>query len=115
MQITKLAFLIGIVLLITSACSTLASTTPIPTMIIEIPSTPTSGVLLTSDDVPRVSLEEAKAALESGAAVIVDVRSKDAYAAEHIAGAISIPLADIEANPSGVNLEKDKWIITYCT
>jgi len=70
---------------------------------------------LTEADVPRVSVEDAKDALDSGEAVIVDVRGAEAYAEAHIAGAISIPLTDIEFNPSGVALDKDQWIITYCT
>jgi 3-mercaptopyruvate sulfurtransferase SseA len=108
-------FALFFLLFITSACTAQTSPTPIPTTIIEIASTPASAVPLTSDDVPRVSLEQAKAALDSGAAIIVDVRSNDAYAAEHIASSISIPLAEIEANPTSVKLEKDQWIITYCT
>jgi rhodanese-related sulfurtransferase len=62
-----------------------------------------------------VTPEEAKAALDSGAAVIVDVRNPASYEESHVAGAISIWLEDIEANPTGVNLDKDQWIITYCT
>lgn len=118
MRKTKFLVILSIILLITSACNALATpaTTPIPTTIIEVLSTPTAGnIPLTAADVPRVSVEEAKVALDSGAAIIVDVRSKDAYAAEHIAGSISIPLTEIEANPAGMKLEKDQWIITYCT
>ena len=62
-----------------------------------------------------MSIEEARAALENGTAVIVDVRSPDAYETSHIAGAISVPLGEIERNPTGLSLEKDQWIITYCT
>lgn len=69
----------------------------------------------TDADVPRVSIEEAKAALESGAAVIVDVRSPDAFASSHVAGSSNVPLGDIEMNLASVPLEKDQWIITYCT
>ena len=61
-----------------------------------------------------MTIEEAKAALESGAAVVVDVRDPAQYEKSHVAGAISIWLGDIEANPTGLNLEKDQWIITYC-
>jgi len=64
-------------------------------------------------DVPRVSLEEAKAALDAGSAVFVDVRSHQAFAAGHIPGALHIPLADIEARLG--ELDKAEWIITYCT
>jgi len=70
---------------------------------------------LSEADIPRVSLEEALAALQSGAAVVVDVRSPEAYAASHIAGAISIPLGEIETDPTGLDLDQDQWIITYCT
>ena len=65
--------------------------------------------------VPRVSIEEAKAAFESGAAIIVDVRGPEAYETSHVAGAISVPLGEIEQNIDGLTLEKDQWIITYCT
>ena len=58
---------------------------------------------------------DAKAASDRGAAVIVDVRSPASFEMSHISGAISMPLADIEANPGGLNLAKDQWIITYCT
>jgi hypothetical protein len=70
---------------------------------------------LTEADVPRISLEEAQAALESGMAVIVDVRSSGAFEESHIAGAISIPLGAIERDLANVPLNKDQWIITYCT
>lgn len=69
----------------------------------------------TEAEVPRVTVKEAKAALESGAAIIVDVRSAGAYEASHIAGAVHLPLEEIEINPSGLNLDREQWIITYCT
>ena len=69
----------------------------------------------TEAEVPRVTAEDAKAAFDSGEAVIADVRSAEAYAEGHIAGALSIPLTDIEINPSGIALDKNEWIITYCT
>ncbi len=76
---------------------------------------PQTNLPLTEAGVPRISVEEAKAAFDSGEAVIVDVRNVEAYAEGHVAGALSIPLADIEFNPSGVALDKTQWIITYCT
>ena len=86
------------------------------------PMEPPSGSLLTSGelpeteaDVPRVSLEVAKSALDSGAAVLVDVRSPSAFEESHIAGAISVPLGQIERELTQVPLEKGQWIITYCT
>jgi rhodanese-related sulfurtransferase len=58
-------------------------------------------------------LEESKAAFDSSAAVFLDVRSADTYATGHISGAISIPLAELEARID--ELDPDRWIITYCT
>ena len=76
---------------------------------------PKAVIPQTEDAVPRVKIEEAKAALESGKAVIVDVRSAESFAAGHAAGAISIPLTEFENNIDNLPLDKDQWIITYCT
>lgn len=106
-----------ILVLATLACNALSpQSAPNPTQIIETQLTESAGnVPLTEADVPRVTTEEAKAALDSGAAVIVDVRAPAQYEQSHVAGALSIWLDDIEANPTGLNLDKDQWIITYCT
>ncbi len=64
-------------------------------------------------EIQRVSIEEAKAALDSGSAVFVDVRSVEAYQASHISGAVNIPSEELEARLG--ELDKAKWIITYCT
>jgi 3-mercaptopyruvate sulfurtransferase SseA len=105
----SLLIALSILILATLACSAalpLAGPTP----------TPVQTVLpQTEADVPRVTAEEAKAALETGAAIIVDVRDADAYAASHISGAVSIPLDEIENDPAAVGLNKEQWIITYCT
>ena len=76
---------------------------------------PQGDIPQTEADVPRISVDDAKATLDSGEAIIVDVRGADIYAARHAAGAISIPLSEIEANPAGTGLDKEQWIITYCT
>lgn len=78
--------------------------------------TDTIVLLQSEDDVPRISVSEAKAALDSGAAVIMDVRSAEAFASTRVAGAVSIPLQNFEGNGvRNLSLEKDQWIITYCT
>lgn len=74
-----------------------------------------SGVPESEAAVPRVTVEEAKAALDSGEAIIVDVRGPDAYADVHIAGAVLVPLGNFENDIANVSLDKNKWIITYCT
>ena len=66
-------------------------------------------------EVPRVSVDQAKAALDSGDAVIVDVRGAEAYARGHIAGALEVSLSAVQTDPANLPLDKNKWIITYCT
>lgn len=64
-------------------------------------------------DVARVTLADSKAALDAGSAVFLDVRSAGAFANSHIAGAVNIPEAEL---PNRIGeLDKDAWIITYCT
>ena len=118
-QTLSLAFLLISTML---ACNfIMPQVTPEPTVvpglttIVESTSLPQNNLPRDENAVPRVSLEQALAALNSGAAIFVDVRSAEAYQAKHIKGAISIPLGEIESNPTGLNLEKDQWIITYCT
>jgi len=80
------------------------------------PATPTPAAPFeeeTYPEIPRVSLEDAKAALDAGSAIFVDVRSAEAYQGGHIAGAINIPLAELEARLG--ELDQAQWIITYCT
>jgi 3-mercaptopyruvate sulfurtransferase SseA len=69
----------------------------------------------TEADVPRVRVSAAKAAIDAGLAILVDVRSAQSYAAGHAMGALSLPLTQVEAEPGGVSLDRDQWIITYCT
>jgi Rhodanese-like domain len=64
-------------------------------------------------EIKRVSLPDAKAAFDNSSAVFVDVRDAQSYASEHLKGALSIPLADIPARIG--ELDKNAWIITYCT
>jgi rhodanese-related sulfurtransferase len=59
--------------------------------------------------VSRVELLERVAA---GSAVVVDLRPPEEYAAGHIAGAISIPLAELEARLA--ELPADAEIVAYC-
>ena len=64
-------------------------------------------------EIARVSIEEAKSALDSGSAVFLDVRSAEAFAAQHISGAVNIPTAEIETRLA--ELDPNDWIIPYCT
>ncbi len=119
----KLILSISVLLLATLACNfvaptpkpTIPPTLSAPTVIIEPTSSPRLDLPRDEAGVPRISVEQAKSALDSGAAVIVDVRPGQSYELEHIAGSISIPLAEIETNATGLKLDKKQWIITYCT
>ena len=109
----KIYPLLVLLALTVSACS--AAPQSLPTVIVEPTSRPAKDLPQTEADVPRVTVEQALTALNSGAAVIMDVRSTESFVAGHIAGALSIPLARIESNPASVTLDKNQWIITYCT
>jgi rhodanese-related sulfurtransferase len=61
-------------------------------------------------EVSRAELRARRAAGE--AIVVVDVRSAEEFAAGHIDGAIHLPVAEIEANPTRLPL--DRPIVTAC-
>lgn len=65
------------------------------------------------DDVLRVTAKEAYEAQQNGDAVIVDTRSESQYAQGHIAGAINVPLDQLETHID--ELDPGTWYITYCT
>lgn len=67
----------------------------------------------TPDDVPRISLTDAKKDYDGGTAVIVDVRNETDYLQEHIKGALNITVADLDAKAD--KLPKGKKIIAYCS
>ncbi|HJU55007.1 MAG TPA: rhodanese-like domain-containing protein [Pyrinomonadaceae bacterium] len=71
------------------------------------------GRAQSDDGVRRVTPAEARAAVEKGQAVIVDVRGEDSFKAGHVKGALWIPLNDI-ASRAG-ELPRGKMIITYCS
>lgn len=64
-------------------------------------------------NIPRIPLEETMDKLSSGEAVLVDVRSRQAYDESHAAGAISIPEEEMEKRQN--ELPSDKEVILYCT
>jgi rhodanese-like protein len=88
----------------------------IPTQTTESASTqPPANLPETDAEVPRVPADQAKDAFNRGDAVIVDVRGADAYARSHISGALEVSLSVIQTDPANLPLDKNKWIITYCT
>jgi len=70
-------------------------------------------ILRSQDDVPRVTVAEVQQALQNEGAILLDVRTAEQYAASHVRGALSVPLAEIEYFLPG--LDKRAWYITYCT
>ena len=85
-----------------------AAATPTPT---PAPNPPASAP--TPDEAPRITVEEAKKALDEGKAFIIDARAEEAYKAEHIKGAVNIRHDNLDARLK--DLPKDKTIIVYCS
>lgn len=65
------------------------------------------------DNIKRISVNEAKAAVDAGTAVIVDVRSADSWKNERIKGSISTPPETFDKDAEA--LPKDKQLIFYCS
>jgi predicted sulfurtransferase len=62
---------------------------------------------------PRIEGAEVKRLVEKGEAVVLDVRSKEAWDLAHVQGAVHIPLNDLPHRLK--ELPKDKLIAAYCT
>jgi hypothetical protein len=63
--------------------------------------------------VKRISAEDLRERVNSGRAVVIDVRDASAYATSHIKGALHIPMASVQANLD--RLPKEKDVVAYCT
>jgi 3-mercaptopyruvate sulfurtransferase SseA len=77
------------------------------------PTQVSTNIEATVQAMKRVSLGDAKAAFDLKTAVFLDARDTSSYAQSHIPGAINIPENEL-ASRSG-ELNKNDWIITYCT
>ena len=86
----------------------------LPTLDSSMPETDPHGLSTSSADAPRIGPEEAAMLVQSGDAILLDVRTVDAFAAGHIKGAVNIPLAEI-ASRASAELTPTRWIIPYCT
>jgi hypothetical protein len=71
------------------------------------PRTPSAG------NIARIGLASARAQAASGEAILVDVRPAGDYAAQHIAGAISMPFDQVARRYR--QLPRDQLLIFYCT
>jgi len=116
-QHTPILLALSLLLLASLACNTLLPSAE-PTAYappVSQGQNPIAPVLQSEDQVPRISVEQAKAAYDSGQAIIVDVRATESYLDGHAAGSVSIPLDRFEININTVPLQKQEWIVTYCT
>jgi rhodanese-related sulfurtransferase/predicted transcriptional regulator len=64
------------------------------------------------DELEPVSRETLLERLRSGEVVLLDVRPAEEYRAGHIAGAVSVPVEDLERRL--VELPEDREVIAYC-
>lgn len=74
---------------------------------------PTGTTEVHADGVRRVTPAQLQAMLEDGRTVVYDTRSKMAYDAEHIKGALSMPYDEVSKRAG--ELPKDKTLVFYCT
>lgn len=64
-------------------------------------------------EISRIEVDETKALMDSGQAILLDTRSAESYASQHASGAVSFPEAkELELLAT---LPKDKILIFYCT
>ncbi len=61
--------------------------------------------------VKEITPKQAKELLESGEAVLLDVRTKEEYGEKHVEGSINIPLNELEAR---IHELKGKKVIILC-
>jgi rhodanese-related sulfurtransferase/DNA-binding transcriptional ArsR family regulator len=64
------------------------------------------------DEMAAVTLPELKKLVQSGEVTVIDVRPRDEYEAGHIAGAVSVPVAELKRRLR--ELPKRREIIAYC-
>jgi len=62
----------------------------------------------------KITPAEAFEAVDSGSAILVDVRDDFSYTQAHIAGAIHVPLSEVSARANELG-RIGKTIITYCS
>ena len=62
---------------------------------------------------PTVTADEARALVKQGA-VLLDVRTTGEFAEGHVAGAVNLPVSELEANLKEVPARKDQPIVVYC-
>jgi rhodanese-related sulfurtransferase len=64
--------------------------------------------------IPDISRGELVAALRDGRVTLVDVLSPESFVANHIPGAINLPVADIPGRSSDALQDRDAAVVVYC-
>ena len=64
------------------------------------------------DDLEPVTLRDLERRMRAGDVTVVDVRPSDEYAAGHIPGALSLPVAQLKRGR--LTLPRDREIVAYC-
>jgi 3-mercaptopyruvate sulfurtransferase SseA len=64
-------------------------------------------------DIQRISVGDAKAALDLKQAIFIDVRGEPSFSTGHIPGALSLTEEQLLSRLD--ELDPSAWIITYCT
>ena len=72
----------------------------------------TDAFFTEADGARPIALDDLDTLSQSGDVVLVDVRPANEYAAGHVEGALSIPLADLSARLS--ELPDDATVVAYC-
>jgi rhodanese-related sulfurtransferase len=74
---------------------------------------PKSTQTVYPDGASRITIPELEEMLKNNTALVIDVRNKESYEEEHIAGSKFIPQNELIARIS--ELPRDKMIVTYCS
>lgn len=91
----------------TTAQNTAPATEPAGTNIQPIPTPPPN------EEVPRITLADAKKAFDDGTGYFIDARPAEAYNDEHIKGAVNITYDKLDAHIK--DLKTKEKIIVYCS
>src|SRR5207248_589944 len=77
------------------------------------PAAPNAAIPSDPAAAPRIEVPDAAALRNAGKALVIDVRDAGSYHASHVAGAINIPVDQLELHLA--ELPHDKHIVTYCS
>lgn len=92
------------------------ATTPAPSAAnpADAPGTiPNAAPGMTEATAPRMMIAQLQQQLPLGNVLLLDVRPTMSYSASHAAGAVNIPLEQLQARAA--ELPRDKRIVAYCT